>query len=72
MLLKHLGARKEKCACSGCFTPDCGVCKYCVDMKRFGGPGKKRQRCLRRKCLSKNNKDTDKQGDTFKVCAFCM
>ena len=25
---------------------DCTMCKYCLDMKKFGGPGKLKQRCM--------------------------
>ena len=37
--------------CRACCTiEDCGVCVFCKDMKKFGGPGKRRQKCLRRQC----------------------
>lgn len=37
--------------CKACATvEDCGVCVFCKDMKKFGGPGKRRQKCLRRQC----------------------
>ena len=37
--------------CQACCTiEDCGVCVFCKDMKKFGGPGKRRQKCLRRQC----------------------
>ena len=28
---------------------DCGECVYCVDMKKFGGPGRKKKCCLKRR-----------------------
>ena len=28
---------------------DCTLCKYCQDMKKFGGPGKMKQRCILKK-----------------------
>ncbi len=31
-------------------TNDCGSCVYCKDMKKFGGPGKKKRKCAKRKC----------------------
>ena len=43
--------------CKACCTiEDCGVCVFCKDMKKFGGPGKRHQKCLRRQCevLSKH------------------
>ena len=39
--------------CQNCLRPECQQCENCLDMKRFGGPGIKRQRCLERKCLNK-------------------
>ncbi len=33
--------------------PDCGQCKFCVDIVKFGGPGRKKQRCSQGKCVSK-------------------
>lgn len=39
--------------CNGCKTTiDCGRCKMCLDKPKFGGPGRKKQRCLKRKCTS--------------------
>ena len=39
-----------QCNCSGCLSKDCGCCKFCLDMPRFGGPGKKKKRCIERAC----------------------
>ena len=52
------GSRKARCmSCPACVQPDCRVCKYCVDMKKYGGPGVKKQSCeLRPKCQSKVKK----------------
>ena len=44
-------SRKVRCKkCNGCRKEDCGVCMNCVDMKKFGGLGKKKQACQERKC----------------------
>ena len=32
--------------CSNCLVPDCGTCVYCKDMKKYGGPGIKKQSCM--------------------------
>ena len=32
--------------CQGCTTPDCGICVYCRDMKKNGGPGTKKRCCM--------------------------
>ena len=43
--------RKAKCKkCPGCIKDDCGTCEYCKDMKKFGGPGRKKQACAERNC----------------------
>ena len=36
--------------CNGCTRPDCGECQFCKDKPKFGGPGKKKQRCEKRTC----------------------
>lgn len=38
--------------CNGCLnTENCEVCQYCLDMKQYGGPGKKKRKCVKRTCL---------------------
>ena len=39
--------------CVTCLAPDCGVCRYCLDMRKFGGKGTLRQRCKLRRCNNK-------------------
>ena len=36
--------------CPGCLRDDCGKCNYCKDKTKFGGPGRKKQRCALRIC----------------------
>ena len=36
--------------CAGCVASNCGRCAHCLDMPFFGGPGKVRQGCERRRC----------------------
>lgn len=38
--------------CEACVRPECGECNFCRDMKKFGGPGKLKQTCVLRQCLS--------------------
>uniref|UniRef100_A0A8D3EG47 [histone H3]-dimethyl-L-lysine(36) demethylase n=1 Tax=Scophthalmus maximus TaxID=52904 RepID=A0A8D3EG47_SCOMX len=38
--------------CEACVRPECGDCNFCRDMKKFGGPGKLKQTCVLRQCLS--------------------
>ena len=41
----------QKCGfCQGCLRPDCGICRQCVDMVKFGGPGKLKEKCRMRSC----------------------
>lgn len=44
--------------CKSCTTPDCRKCVYCLDMKKYGGPGTKKQRCIKRPaCISQQAHD---------------
>ena len=38
--------------CSGCKSEECLTCKWCLDKKKYGGPGKLNKRCINRRCLS--------------------
>eukprot|EP00795_Rhopilema_esculentum_P015221 gene15221-6425_t len=45
--------RRLRCGdCDGCNRGNCGDCKYCLDMPKFGGPGKMKQSCIYRICLN--------------------
>ena len=39
--------------CYGSNRKDCGSCTNCKDMKKFGGQGKKKQKCIHRVCTGK-------------------
>jgi hypothetical protein len=44
--------RRRRCgACSACCAPNCGQCNACKHMPAFGGSGKAKQSCLRRRCI---------------------
>ncbi|XP_068071342.1 histone-lysine N-methyltransferase 2B isoform X4 [Danio rerio] len=47
-----LGCRLRRCnRCKGCNRlEDCGRCVFCLDKPKFGGPNKKRQSCVLKKC----------------------
>ena len=48
--------RKKRCGqCHGCTLPDCSQCSYCKDMRKFGGPGRKKKGCIQRKCTFYEN-----------------
>ena len=36
---------------------NCGTCKNCLDMPKFGGPNRIRQACMKRKCLDMVQKE---------------
>lgn len=45
--------RRIRCrACVSCTRDDCGECKYCKDMKKFGGQGISKQCCLSKQCIN--------------------
>ncbi|KAF6206136.1 hypothetical protein GE061_017361 [Apolygus lucorum] len=45
------GPKKLRCGvCEPCQQPDCGSCTNCKDMPKFGGTGKSKQGCVKRKC----------------------
>ncbi|XP_063239030.1 DNA (cytosine-5)-methyltransferase PliMCI-like [Bacillus rossius redtenbacheri] len=45
------GPRRKRCGvCETCQQPDCGACSACKDMLKFGGSGKSKQACVKRRC----------------------
>ena len=44
--------KKSRCGgCQGCTEQqDCGTCINCKDKPKFGGPGRKKQYCVKCKC----------------------
>merc|ERR1712079_676303 len=55
------GARKRsvRCnVCGPCRAEDCGTCNNCLDKPKFGGPNKKKQTCVNRKCVNMIPKTT--------------
>jgi hypothetical protein len=46
-------SRVMRCGeCSGCTASDCMKCPHCLDMKKYGGPGLRKQTCKKRKCVA--------------------
>ncbi|XP_065920475.1 uncharacterized protein [Dysidea avara] len=44
--------RSRRCGeCIGCTSVDCQKCSACQDMVKYGGPGKKKQCCVNRRCV---------------------
>ena len=51
IIISHLGTKRRRCgSCSACQCPDCGTCVFCKDKPKFGGPGRRKQCCERKKC----------------------
>ena len=49
----HVGSKRKRCgSCTGCTTTDCGTCQFCTDKPKFGGPGRKKRCCEKRKCVT--------------------
>lgn len=46
-------SRVVRCGkCDGCTATDCMNCRHCRDMKKYGGPGLRKQSCKNRKCIA--------------------
>ncbi|CAH0549530.1 unnamed protein product [Brassicogethes aeneus] len=44
--------RRTRCKkCEACVRNDCSECSFCLDMVKFGGPGRAKQTCVMRQCL---------------------
>ncbi|XP_056593131.1 lysine-specific demethylase 2B isoform X1 [Triplophysa dalaica] len=45
--------RRTRCRkCEACTRKECGECHFCKDMKKFGGPGRMKQSCIKRQCIA--------------------
>ena len=54
--------RRVRCkTCEACMGGDCKACVYCKDMTKYGGPGRMKQTCEKRRCLHPQ----------LPVCAYC-
>ncbi len=43
--------RKRRCGeCDGCIAKDCGNCRYCLDMPKFGGKRVLKRCCIHKQC----------------------
>ncbi|XP_076247833.1 DNA methyltransferase 1a isoform X2 [Calliopsis andreniformis] len=55
-LIKHddkimMGPKRQRCGiCENCQQADCGLCNACKDMIKFGGTGRSKQACVKRRC----------------------
>ncbi|XP_066507893.1 lysine (K)-specific demethylase 2Bb isoform X2 [Hoplias malabaricus] len=45
--------RRTRCRrCEACVRTECGLCHFCKDMRKFGGPGRMKQTCILRQCIA--------------------
>ena len=54
--MPRMPKRKKCTACDddNCKPINCNECKFCLDMPRNGGPGKKKKACKFKRCLNQN------------------
>ena len=52
------GSLYNSCGCSGCIKPNCGLCRMCLYMPKFGGPGKRKKKCQQRVCVASTKKNS--------------
>nr|XP_054752147.1 CXXC-type zinc finger protein 1-like [Lytechinus pictus] len=53
----QLRANRRCGECEACKRiEDCGKCDFCLDMKKFGGPNKIRQKCRLKQCIHRASK----------------
>ncbi|XP_033326072.2 DNA (cytosine-5)-methyltransferase PliMCI [Megalopta genalis] len=61
------GPKRHRCGvCETCQQPDCGACTACKDMIKFGGSGKSKQACNKRRCPNmaiQEADDSDQEDD---------
>ncbi|KAK7800480.1 hypothetical protein U0070_024260, partial [Myodes glareolus] len=59
---KENACKRRRC---GVCEPECGKCKACKDMVKFGGTGRSKQACLKRRCpnLAVKEADDDEEVD---------
>lgn len=61
MIILHSGRKRQsRCGeCPGCTSNDCNECKFCLDKPKNGGPGTKKQSCIKRKCIRTAKTEAD-------------
>ncbi|XP_077588352.1 lysine-specific demethylase 2A [Stigmatopora nigra] len=64
--ISALRRRRVRCkTCAGCRRKECGDCQFCLDMRKFGGPGRMKKGCILRQCLMPALPNTAR-------CAICQ
>ncbi|XP_003460912.3 DNA (cytosine-5)-methyltransferase 1 isoform X2 [Cavia porcellus] len=57
---KENAFKRRRCGvCEVCQRPECGKCKACKDMVKFGGSGRSKQACLKRRCPNMAMKEAE-------------
>ncbi|XP_074116994.1 DNA (cytosine-5)-methyltransferase 1-like [Sminthopsis crassicaudata] len=56
----EMAVKRRRCGiCEVCQQAECGTCKACKDMVKFGGSGRSKQACLRRRCPNMAIREAD-------------
>ena len=67
-MAKITGKKRQQCdTCLGCTRNDCGECRFCKDKPKFGGPGKKKQCCEKRRRVNIISRSVPITLDTMSV-----
>nr|CAH7742222.1 unnamed protein product [Callosobruchus chinensis] len=57
---ENKGPKRRRCGiCEACQSPDCGECRNCKDMLKFGGSGRSKQACKNKRCPSMAIQDAE-------------
>ena len=60
--------RRVRCKiCEACLGRDCKQCVYCIDMPKYGGPGRMKQTCEKRRCLDPFESPIEIQSESVEV-----
>ena len=63
--------RVRRCGeCTDCKMADCGMCIYCLDKKKYGGPGRKKKCCEKRQCVAINKSEPTHEPQKEQVIMF--
>ncbi|KAG8247308.1 DNA (cytosine-5)-methyltransferase 1, partial [Homalodisca vitripennis] len=69
------GPKRRRCGvCEACQLSDCGTCPSCVDMIKFGGTGRSKQACVKRRCPNMaiqeaDDDDQEEDDDNMEISA---
>lgn len=57
---RKLSKRAKPCGkCPPCLAENCQKCAHCLDMRKYGGPGKMKQKCMKKVCINPRRPDDE-------------